>query len=226
MAAAQKYTVDDLQRIAEFACQEMAYITSLHEHWKPAAYDETIFSRFNNTYAGHSFNVIRVALRREVVLGLLRLWDSKPRTFNMRLISENLRDDGLYDCVLSHIRDAFMPSPDCRAEYRAKRTRLCDLITDTQGESSNKWKCLFKIRNEHLAHRNTGGQPKLVAVASGDKEDTAVEWLYNRSAKIVEDLLAVTNGHTYSFSVAAGVDNLYAGYFWDAFRPHGPPSFE
>jgi hypothetical protein len=45
----------------------------VHETWKPIAYDNDLHRRMRTSYATNTFNIVRVALRRKMVLALLRL---------------------------------------------------------------------------------------------------------------------------------------------------------
>ncbi len=48
--------------------EEFDMAVMFHETWKPTAYDDDLHRRMGTSYATHTFNVVRVALRREMVL--------------------------------------------------------------------------------------------------------------------------------------------------------------
>ncbi len=69
--------IADLGAEVKAAQQEFDMAVTFHEVWKPAAYDKDLHHRMGKSYASNAFNVVRVALRREMLLALMRLWD-KP----------------------------------------------------------------------------------------------------------------------------------------------------
>ncbi|MGO8921045.1 MAG: hypothetical protein ACLQJR_34570 [Stellaceae bacterium] len=76
------------------ASTEFDDIMSLHEAWKPTAYDPALHERIGHSYAANTFLVIRRALRREMLLGLTRLWDDDfpDRAVSMSSIGNDLAD--------------------------------------------------------------------------------------------------------------------------------------
>ena len=54
------------------AQQEFDMTVMFHETWKPTAYDDDLHRRMGTSYATHTFKVLRMALRREMVLALMR----------------------------------------------------------------------------------------------------------------------------------------------------------
>jgi hypothetical protein len=65
------------------AQQEFDMAVTFHEIWKPAAYDQALHSRLGESFATQAFLVTRTALRREMVLALIRLWDKRQRAIRM-----------------------------------------------------------------------------------------------------------------------------------------------
>ena len=55
------------------ACGEVELAIQFHEAWRPAAFDADLMDRMSHSYAGNTFLVVRAALRREVLLALVRL---------------------------------------------------------------------------------------------------------------------------------------------------------
>jgi AbiU2 len=74
-----------LQQKVTAAQQEFDMAVTFHEIWKPAAYDQDLHSRLGESFATQAFLVIRTALRREMVLALIRLWDTNPRAVRISL---------------------------------------------------------------------------------------------------------------------------------------------
>ena len=61
------------------AHEEFDMAVTFHEAWKPAAYDSDLHVRMGASYASHTFLTVRTALRREMLLALMRLWDNDSR---------------------------------------------------------------------------------------------------------------------------------------------------
>ena len=62
-----------LKDMVTAAQQEFDMAVAFHDIWKSAAYDHDLHSRLGKSYATQAFLVTRTALRREVVLALIRL---------------------------------------------------------------------------------------------------------------------------------------------------------
>ncbi len=52
-----------LRESVSAAQQEFDMAVMFHETWKPTAYDDDLHRRMGSSYATHTFNVVRVALR-------------------------------------------------------------------------------------------------------------------------------------------------------------------
>lgn len=74
-----------------------------HEVWKPATYDESLHNRMGVSYATNAFHIVRAALRREMLLALMRLWDKRREAVRMKSAAEILGDK---DVIVSKIHSA------------------------------------------------------------------------------------------------------------------------
>ena len=63
----------NLRKLVNAAQEEFDLAVAYHEVWKPAAYNTELHHRMGPSYASQAFRVIRSALRREMVLALMRL---------------------------------------------------------------------------------------------------------------------------------------------------------
>ena len=79
-----------LRKLVDAAIGEFDQAVVFHEAWKPAAGDDALHARMGKSYATNVFNVIRVALRREVLLALGRLWDGDGKSVGFPQIAEKL----------------------------------------------------------------------------------------------------------------------------------------
>ena len=82
----------ELRAKVKAAQQEFDMAVTFHELWKPAAYDENLHKRMGVSYATNAFHVMRIALRREMLLALMQLWDRSPDAIGMESIARTLRD--------------------------------------------------------------------------------------------------------------------------------------
>jgi hypothetical protein len=88
-----------LQEQVKAAQEEFDMAVTLHEAWKPAAYDEDLHNRMGVSYATHAFKVVRMALRREMLLALMRLWDNDSKAVSIEFVAEILRDKCVIDAL-------------------------------------------------------------------------------------------------------------------------------
>ena len=79
------------------AREEFDMAVAFHEAWKPAAYDNDLHVRMGASYASNTFLTVRTALRREVLLALMRLWGNDPRVVSMKSIANTLQDKRVID---------------------------------------------------------------------------------------------------------------------------------
>src|ERR1700722_13531249 len=88
--------IASLRKQVDAAQQEFDMAIKLHETWKPAAYDQNLHERMGDSFASQTFLVVRMALRREMLLALMRLWDRDSRAVRMKLsIADVLRDQSV-----------------------------------------------------------------------------------------------------------------------------------
>ena len=88
--------IASLRKQVEAAQQEFDMAVTFHETWKPLAYDKDLHKRMGDSFATHTFLVVRSALRREMLLALMRIWDKAPRAVRMKeSIADLLRDQSV-----------------------------------------------------------------------------------------------------------------------------------
>src|SRR5437764_1273647 len=81
------------------AQQEFDLAVAFHEVWKPGAYDDDLHRRMGTSYATQAFNVVLMALRREMVLAMVRLWDRYGRGVGMQAIADDIRTQPVMDAL-------------------------------------------------------------------------------------------------------------------------------
>ncbi|MPW23092.1 hypothetical protein GCT13_41570 [Paraburkholderia sp. CNPSo 3157] len=62
--------IEKLKTLVDTARQEIELAVMFHETWKPTAFDTELHERMGESYATHSFQIIRLSLRRELLLAL------------------------------------------------------------------------------------------------------------------------------------------------------------
>lgn len=211
----------------------------LHESWKPTAYDEGLHERMGTSFATHTFQIVRMALRREVLMALTRVWDSNKRAVRLTGILEVLRNERCFDALVrEHAASLNLePAPveAMRQALEVKRSKVLDLIRKymQDGEGEQVMKGLKSLRHERLAHRQLEAPAR---VSEREATEEQIEMLYQDTLEIVSLLLSLVLGHAFDIATdAAGVYRHHASYFWSAargerteghpkFRPHLPHS--
>ncbi|MGE0260092.1 MAG: hypothetical protein AB7T18_15210 [Alphaproteobacteria bacterium] len=229
------------------ADEEFAFAQECHETWKPAAYDIQLHERIGYSYVANAFNLIRLALRREMVLGLMRLWDKDKRTVDMQSIANALSDTRIVDALASNYA-AFWTSlepPNLRDIPEYLRSEFTELISAHEKkfgqEQGNKLReraseavsiirkyqkdgsgyrtldRLRDLRNERLAHRNVT-QPTPTEVATPIPSDEEIEIFYKDMAELIRLLLVVVHQTDYRPDDTAKIHAKNAAYFWASVR--------
>ena len=108
--------ITKLKKMVTAAQEEFNMAVTYHEVWKPAAYDKDLHSRMGQSYASQAFLVMRIALRRETVLALMRLWDRNKQAVRMSLIVATIRKSAVIDALAAdRATDHLAISSDDRA---------------------------------------------------------------------------------------------------------------
>jgi hypothetical protein len=206
-----------LRSAVRAAQEEFDLAVTFHELWKPAAFDKTLHERMGVSYATNAFHVVRVALRRETLLALIRLWDTSAKSLRLDEIARTLRDKKVIDAL---------------AEDRASRLRVGDVVQavryDLQqkadealqiidqyartGSKHSILESLRTLRHERLAHR------RLAAPATRDHTDDDIENLYQDMSSLVSVLLSLVDGMAYKPSDTGTVYAKYSELFWLSVR--------
>jgi hypothetical protein len=147
-----------LQADVEAARQEFDIAVAFHEAWKPAAYDESLRKRMGVSYATNAFHVVRGALRREMLLALMRLWDKDPGTVRIEFLAQILRDKCVIDALAAD-RAARFGIAESEDQMRQDMSQYAhEVIVLVEKYSNGGPHCavrkkLLRLRHERLAHR-------------------------------------------------------------------------
>jgi hypothetical protein len=204
-----------LQLKVTAAQQEFDWAIAFHEVWKPPAYDRDLHSRLGKSLATQAFRVTRSALRREMILALMRLWDKDRRAIGMESVWATLRDGEVVDALaLDRARrlgllDAFKAMRD---DLGMKADNVLSLVGKYMkgGRSEGVLKRLRALRHERLAHR----QVEPATARGADTTDDEIEEFYQDNSKLIQTLLSLVNAMAYDPSGTASVFGRYASSFW------------
>ena len=221
--------ITNLKKMVTAAREEFDMAVTYHEVWKPAAYDKDLHSRMGQSYASQAFLVMRTALRREMVLALIRLWDKNKQALRMSLIVATIREKAVIDALAEDRAKRFdWPGvvDAMRADLQAKADEVIKLTNKySEGGSHNAVRNnLLRLRHEQLAHRQIAPS----TVTGADKFDEEVEEFYQDNAKIIQGLLSLVNAMAYDPLDTAKVYERYAAEFWASARgekTEGHPHF-
>jgi hypothetical protein len=95
-------------------------------------FDEPLRERMGVSFATNSFGFIRVALRREVILGICRLWETTKGTCRLVEIARSLKDPGFVYALAVNLRRAD-PHDPTSAMNRAILAAVIAEEMDTRG---------------------------------------------------------------------------------------------
>ncbi|NYH26249.1 AbiU2 domain-containing protein [Paraburkholderia bryophila] len=212
-----------LKEKVEAAEPEAVMAVTFHEVWKPMAYDEDLHKRMGLSYAAHAFFVVRSALRREMLLALMRLWDNdrKGRAIGMESIAKTLSDQQVFTAlVVSRAEGTGLSSgfvvDRMRETLDAKSKKAVELISKYApgGKHRGVLEKLRTLRNEYLAHKQTTP----TNATGADASDNEIETFYQDNLEIVQLLLSSVLGRYFDLAEAADVYRHHSKYFWAAAR--------
>lgn len=227
---------EKLQRakVAVDAAKEEALLAvQFHETWRPTVADADLRKRMGNSFATHSFHIIRMALRREVFLALMRLWDRDSRTVKVTGLADLLREKACFDALVSqkagNLGHSFDVTEHMRAALEPKRDEILNLVRKYTGgsEHSTVRDRLTTLRHELLAHRQSHQPTDPAGLQLTDEE---VEEFYQDTLEIVRLMLSVFLGLAFDLAGDGGdVYRHHAKYFWIGVcgeRTEGHPLFK
>ena len=179
----------DLRARVKAAVREYDTVVQFHESWRIAAHDKDLHERVSHSFAGQTFLIVRRALRREMLLGLFRLWDKQNGTIKIISIADDLENPTILDVL--------WPSTPIYAEVRGQAAEAATLIRryETGGSSHSTLSKLRKLRNQHLAHHQITA--KSIGVVEEEKIEQDMENLYTDSAKLISLLMHVVEKTAY-----------------------------
>jgi hypothetical protein len=224
--------IASLRAHVKAAKEEFDLAVVCHEIWKPTVYDKELHQRMGVSYATNAFRVIVTALRREVLLALMRLWDRAKGNVRMEEIARILSDKHIID-VLATDRASRFDDVHIEAAMNEDMTRQAKEVIDLiEGYSKNGrneavLEKLRAVRHGLLAHR----QIEPTAATGPGLTDKEIESFYQDNSKIIGLLLSLVSGIGYDPEQTGEVFRCHASFFWAGVRGerteghpnYGPP---
>ena len=211
---------DKLAVIAEAATDEMVMAVMFHETWKPAALDERLHARMGTSFATQSFNIVRIALRREMVMAMMRIWDTNPESVRMSLIAETLKNKAFVRQLMARRASRLGKTAESighllNDSLETQRRQVLNLIRKYQhgGTGYDALERIRLLRHERLAHRQALDSPTRI-----DPSDTEVDALYEDSLTLVTLLQSLILGRAFDLDEAGNVYRHHASFFWASVR--------
>lgn len=226
--------------------QEIDLAIAFHETWRPMVEDTNLHQRIGTSFAANSFSVIRTALRRELLLALVRVWDKDARAVNMvtianiledQIIAEALADEVVVDIrfpsiewrwLLEHhggnekaAREAGKAGSsflarDLRAGVHSQIQAALTIIRDYDGSGSS---CSVLEAVRTMRHEHLAYHQLIKTdVTTLDEFDNQIEAFYQDMLKLTEALFAAVKHVSLDLSHTAKTHTMYAALFWNGAR--------
>jgi len=242
--------IQTLRRCVKAADEEFHIALAFHEAWKPTAYDKALQDRIGQSYAANTFRVIAAALRREMLLALVRLWDKNRQALRMDRVGEILGKPCVIDALVAEVaQDWDRPTrlftdEDSTEEDRrqmldairnheadaarqaaaTKRVEIGEVVSlirkYVDGEGHDTLKKLKRLRHERLAHREIETRPAATPTL-GSATIEEVENFYQDMAKLIRLLKGAVGRTGYDPDDTSQIHAKNARLFWASVRGEG-----
>jgi hypothetical protein len=211
------------------AQEEFDLAVIFHEVWKPSAYDAEVHRRVGRSFAANAFLVVRTALRREMLLALMRLWDKSKTSIRLDRIAAALRDQSVVEALVAERTPLNLPeaSDQVRIDLTQKKDGIVALIKkyNRGGSHSHVLEHLQTLRHERLAHRRVGNVAGELKASADDNE---IEEFYCDMSALIRKLMSLFLATAYDPNETGGVYQHHAELFWAGVkgeRTEGHPNY-
>ena len=231
--APEEKKFSELRSHVEAAANELDLATMFYEVWRIGVEDKSLHDRLGVSYATNAFRIVVTALRREALLGLLRLWDKRSDSLRVDFIAKGACAPAMI-AYIAKLRGSKIDANMVRGPSRLGRSSL-DAITasvkasleekaqlilkivdkyDRNGSGRPTFDKLMTLRHERLAHHN----PKAVSAPDKNATDEEIETFYNDNAELIRLLLSLVKATAYDPGDGAEIYRTYANLFWASVR--------
>ena len=202
---------------------------AFHEVWRPTAQDAELHGRMGKSYASQAFLIIRAALRREMLLGLMRIWDTTTGVHSLKPVFCALEDARTWEALTtrrtSTIQDRYIVESISSQLLEAKNDALLSYRKYCKGGTHYEaYRRLRTLRHVNLAHT----QSPTSDAASMDPADDEVSEFYEETSRITSKLMSIVQATAIDYQDTTSVYAHYARLFWANARGEatpGHPSF-
>jgi hypothetical protein len=234
-------TIKALREKVDLATDELDAAIAVHEAWKVAAQNQPLGARIGTSRVAVAFLAVRDALKRDVLMALMRLWDSDTKAVSMRSVANILRDTRVVDALAKECENHWdirhhgpldeMSQEDraillaeesayAREHSAALREHVVEAINIVVrylegGSHHPTFTKLKTLRDTRLAHR----QRKLTAGA--DPSYREVESFYQDMLALVRLLRSIALHSDYDPDQTAKIHRRNAELFWAGISGEG-----
>ncbi len=214
------------------AMEELDWAIKFYEVWKIAANNKDLHARMGTSFATNAFHITRAALRREMLLALMRLWDTstrpKKRAVRLQWIAATVGEPEVMFALAQARAEKLGPWPGTLEMIRATLDpQAAEIISLTRkymdgGSHSTSLRKLTTLRHQQLAHR------QIEATAEVAPDESEIEEFYRDTARLVQVLSSLVNATAFDPEDFAGVYRHHANFFWAGARgeqTEGHPNF-
>lgn len=218
--------LEKLKKAVQAAQDEVMMAVMFHETWKPTANDVELQKRMGTSFATHSFQIVRWALRREMMLALMRLWDTNTESVRMTKIAAMLSDKQLFLALVDQrVASMKLSSIGVRETLlESMESTRCDVLKlvrkySKDGSGHAVFDKICALRHERLAHR----QIEPASTPRSDVADEEFDGFYTDNLKLVRLLLTLVLATAFDLAEGAGVYRHHAKFFWASARGERTP---
>ena len=207
------------------AQEELDMAVLFHEAWKPAAYDLDLHRRLGPSYATHAFHVVRLALRREMLMALMRIWDYTDASVRIGSVIDGIRNTHIIDALVAERLSGL--SKQSNMTMLGFEVQMRDAVQSGASKAINHFEQyspggsrravledLRRLRHERLAHRQV-----TPSKANGpEASDEQIEAFYQDTTALIGLLLSVLLGVAHDFAETGNVYRRPSALFWASVR--------
>jgi len=218
--------VAHLRAAVAAAFDELLMVLAFYQAWLPAATDQKLMERLGESRAAQAFEVIRLALQREVVLGLMRLWDKNPDAVKIMSMRELLRGkDFIRRLIADRSARLNMRSTHVSERLAEKLVpQYKDLVRAINEYMPGRpkhdiYKRMRDIRDQRLAHRQVEGEAGGLPGVLKHEIDTMMK----DTVHIVHTLADTVGGVWFDPEQAGAMYRDNAQLFWNSVKGEKTP---
>jgi hypothetical protein len=225
--------INELKAQVSAMRKEFDQAVAFHATWSPMVHDSNLIERMGASYATNTFNVIQIALRREMLFALMRIWDTNRQSINLQKVAATLNEQTTTQELANERNSSVIDLSSSNGAY--KEMIMACLVDAAQeaialigswskdGEHFPIRDNLTRLRNEFLAHHQIES-----AVVTLEIRDHEIDSFFDATLRLVRLLMSLVNRVSYNPSDTGDVYDRHAKLFWASVRGEktlGHPNF-